>query len=511
MTMNYRWLLLVGMLATACGTSSTPVFVGADVDVVGAFLLDADASAATDVSAKPDVDSGCGVVTCGDGICASPCEASSDCPQDCAAAIAVDPTVLTWSGMAAGAKQSQNLMIHNEGTEPLIIKSILFTADGPGLTLDAIGGLTNVATSQNAVMLPVPVTVATFGTQVIALTALGVTVQAVTGTLTLYSNDPLATNGKSVPLHVYSDVACPTAKFVIAEGDVVVPQTTLHFNSTASVGSSGTAITKWLWTVTQPPGVAQTFSPSAWTANPKFVVDVTGEYEFCLNVVDTKQLQSCAQACQTVQVVPSDAVHIELLWDTPGAPTPTALGGATGADLDLHFANYLASNPDVDCDGTGDPWFNNPFDCFWFNPSPQWGSANPTIQDDPTLSEDATAGPGPEILDLQTPEGMPDLPRWYAIGAHVNNDHGFGVSNATITVSLFGAVALKIEKILMNSLNMWYVGKLNWPNQLTGTSTPPLTICYQTPGSKPGDVCAGNAKMWQPKGEWCITPNYKIP
>jgi hypothetical protein len=114
-------------------------------------------------------------------------------------------------------------------------------------------------------------------------------------------------------------------------------------------------------------------------------------------------------------------------------------------------------------------------------------------------------------LNLEHPEGTPDLARWYAIGVHYWNDHGYGVSFSTITVYLFGAVALKIDKISMNPLDMWYVGKLNWPNQLTGTSTPPLTVCYQTAGSKPGDVCAGTAKMWQPKGEWCITPCYVNP
>ena len=304
---------------------------------------------------------------------------------------------------------------------------------------------------------------------------------------------------------------CPIAKIDVIEGDEVVPQTTLHLKGDGSKGTGGQAIKVYKWSAKQPPGSNKGFQPSSTFPNPTFVPDAAGEYEFCLDVTDANGVKSCAQTCVKVLVVPNNAVHVELLWDTPSDPDQTDVGPAAGADMDLHFANYLASGPDLDCDATGDPWFNNPFDCFWFNNSPEWGSANKAIKDDPTLDLDDTDGAGPENLNLEHPEGDPQLPRWYAIGVHYWNDHGYGVSFSTITVYLFGAVALKIDKITMNPLDMWYVGKLNWPNQLTGTSTPPLTVCYQTAGSKPGDVCAGTAKMWQPKGEWCITPCYVNP
>jgi hypothetical protein len=304
---------------------------------------------------------------------------------------------------------------------------------------------------------------------------------------------------------------CPIAKIDITEGDEVVPQTTLHLKGDGSKGTGGQAIKTYKWTAKQPAGSNKGFQPSSSFPNPTFVPDAAGEYEFCLEVADANGVKSCSQTCQKVLVVPNNAVHVELLWDTPSDPDQTDTGPAAGADMDLHFANYLASGPDIDCDGAGDPWFNNPFDCFWFNNSPQWGSASSAIKDDPTLDLDDTDGAGPENLNLEHPEGDPALPRFYSIGVHYWNDHGYGVSFSTITVYLFGAVALKIDKISMNPLDMWYVGKLNWPNQLTGTSTPPLTVCYQTAGSKPGDVCAGSAKMWQPKGEWCVTPCYINP
>lgn len=304
---------------------------------------------------------------------------------------------------------------------------------------------------------------------------------------------------------------CPSAAIEILEGAEVVPQTTLHLNGNGSTGASGSGVKKYKWTVKQPAGSSQGFTPNANFANPTFVPNATGEYEFCLDVWDANGVQSCAQTCVTVLVVPSNAVHIELLWDTPGDPDQTDKGPGAGADLDLHFADQLAEGPDLDCDGKGDPWFNNPFDCFWFDPSPPWGVSDPTIKDDPTLDLDDNDGAGPENLNLEQPEGTVAMPHWYGIGVHYWNDHKFGPSYATVTVYLFGAVALKVDKIAMNPLDMWYVGKLNWPNQLTGTNTPPLTVCYRTAGSKPGDVCAGKAKMWQSAGEWCITPCYSNP
>ncbi len=309
-----------------------------------------------------------------------------------------------------------------------------------------------------------------------------------------------------VPLPV-----CPSPVIEVLEGDVVVPQTVLHLKGDQSVAGPGATIAGYKWTVKQPSGSQQTLKPSAAVADPTFFVPTSGTYEICLNVTDSNGLPACAEACVKVLVVLDNAVHIELLWDTPADPDQTDTGPKAGADLDLHFAIDLAKGADTDCDGAPDPWFNNPFDCFWFNAAPQWGQADPTVLDDPTLAMDDTDGAGPENLNLAQPEGTPDLPRWYAMGVHYKNDNGFGVSNATITVSLFGGVALKIEKIPLNPLDMWFVAKLNWPNQLTGTSTPPIGMCFQTTGSKPGDVCAGNAKMWQPKGEWCITPNYKMP
>ena len=634
-----RWRFCACVLVLACAACDPDVPVrdetglAASNDAAGA--ADAAESDAVESDAANDTAGGsdvwCGTQkTCMDNTCAA----------NCAPKIAVHPTALTFASAPFGAKSHATLTIRNDGHEPLSIGSVALVTSHPGLSIDDIGGFAPLLPQQGEILLKTPLMIAAGSQQDVKLSAETPHYNPVTGTLTLFSNDPAAASGTIVPLalnqpclqvvpgdlvfggtppgsvddksaalqnlsekkvcvtgialtaasqanspfsldfstlqntcplidaatgptpdqpcclapgkaanfHVLFapktvsapqqpltatlqvsvdsptcppafaglsgaavNLQCPVAKIDITEGDEVVPQTTLHLKGDGSKGGNGVAIKTYKWTAKQPAGSNKGFNPSSTFPNPTFTPDASGEYEFCLEVTDSGGVKSCAQACQKVLVVPNNAVHIELLWDTPADPDQTDTGPAAGADMDLHFANYLASGPDIDCDGTGDPWLNNPFDCFWFNNSPQWGSSNPAIKDDPTLDLDDTDGAGPENLNLEHPEGDPALPRFYSIGAHYWNDHGYGVSSSTITVYLFGAVALKIDQIFMNPLDMWYVGKLNWPNQLTGTSMPPFTVCYQTKGSKPGDVCAGTAKMWQSTGEWCITPCYVNP
>jgi hypothetical protein len=284
---------------------------------------------------------------------------------------------------------------------------------------------------------------------------------------------------------------CPKPVVSVKEGEEVVPQTTLHLVGDKSVDAQGKPVKMYKWTFKQPPGANQSLAPNGNFPNPALTANVAGEYEFCLEVWDAAYLKSCQPACVQVLVVPNNALHVELLWDTPADPDQADTGPMAGADMDLHFAHEMASGSDQDCDGKADPWFNNLFDCFWFNSSVNWGSTDPAVQDDPTLELDDTDGAGPENLNLAEPEDMA-----YAVGVNYANDHGFGPSYATVRVFLYGSVTFELAKVKMNPLDMWYVGKIDWTNQS-------VTACYQS-----GDACSGKGKLWQAKGDLCITPCY---
>ena len=252
---------------------------------------------------------------------------------------------------------------------------------------------------------------------------------------------------------------CPVAVIVIQEGEQVIPQTELNLFGDQSFSPSGT-INKWEWTVQQPSGSQSLFTPSANFPNPKFEANVAGQYEFQLTVYDDQENPSCVPDTANLVVIPDEAIHVELLWNTPSDADQTDEGPEAGADLDLHFTHPFASGADVDQDGVADGWFDQPFDCFWFNPTPEWASFDPAIDDNPSLDRDDTDGAGPENLNLNTPEND----KSYKVGVHYWNDHDFGPSYATIRVYIYADPVYTLEDVKLVHRDMWEVCTIDWPS-----------------------------------------------
>jgi hypothetical protein len=311
-------------------------------------------------------------------------------------------------------------------------------------------------------------------------------------------------------------VACPEPKIVVKEGEQVEPQTVLHLIGDKSIAPGGGTITKYAWTVkSQPTGSDVKFVPGAGFPNPTVQVDAAGSYVFCLRADDAKSINNttCEPACVEVLVVPSSFLHVELLWKTPLDKNEQDQGPGAGSDMDLHLAHPFAAGPDVDCDGAPDPWFHSVFDCFWFNEKPEWGQAG-YAEDDPSLDLDDTDGAGPENINLNIPEGTTANPFGYPVGVHYWNDHGFGESFATVKIYVLGKIAAEFIDVPMKPLDMWYVGKINWPNSAAGGTLPVLSECKATgvPAcpSKPAPSKPG--KFWDAQGTGkCISPCYLHP
>ncbi|MSP91371.1 MAG: choice-of-anchor D domain-containing protein [Myxococcales bacterium] len=313
--------------------------------------------------------------------------------------------------------------------------------------------------------------------------------------------------------------ACPEAKVGVTSKGVPVeqvePQTILQLIGDKSVAPGGGTIASYTWSLKkEPKGSQGKFVPSADFPNPTLAVNAAGEYQICLKVQDASGLDSCEATCVTVLVVPSSYLHVELLWKTPGDKDETDEGPAAGADVDLHVTHPFASGPDLDCDGAPDPWFHSVFDTFWFNPLPEWGKAGDTA-DNPRLDRDDTDGGGPENINFDIPEGTPEKPFAYPLGVHYWNDHGYGETYATVKVYVLGNLAASYLDVRMDLLDMWYVGKINWPNAEAGGTKPVVEACKQS-----GDACLvkkdpGNpkaGKMWDAAGkDLCITKCYIHP
>ena len=299
-----------------------------------------------------------------------------------------------------------------------------------------------------------------------------------------------------------TETACPVADVEVSEGLQVVPDTILHAKGWGSHSASGKPVAKHKWTVKQPPGSNQPLLPDANQPEVQLQAKAAGAYEFCLEVWDKGGWKSCTPACEQVLVIPGNPVHVELTWDTPKDADQTDFGPGAGADLDLLFAHPLANQPDQDCDGKADPWFDTPWTVSWFNQKPEWGA--PGTGDNPSMELDDTNGAGPETVSLATGDGAATTPLAYSIGVYYSDDHGFGLSFATVRMFFAGSLAAEFSKVEMKAHDMWYVGKLNWPQ---GTGGEVVEPCHQS-----GLSCkAGKNLMWQSKGQWCITPCYKPP
>ena len=295
------------------------------------------------------------------------------------------------------------------------------------------------------------------------------------------------------------DKECPTAVIVVQEGEEVIPQTKLHLIGSQSYAATG-SIQQYKWRVQQPPGSASRFFPTDTTADPTFETNIVGTYRFELTVTDSSGTDSCVPAVAQVAVISNEAIHIELLWDTPNDPDQSDEGPVAGADLDLHFAHPFASGPDLDLDGSPDKWFHDLFDCFWSNDHPNWGSLDPSIDDNPGLDRDDTDGAGPENVNLNQPENV-----CYEVGVHYWADHGFGKSFGTLRMYLYGNLVFEVSDVELVAHDMWWVTSLCWPP--AGTVPEAKHVCAGTVQAcdSPADCTGGRACGLR------IAPNYVNP
>lgn len=281
------------------------------------------------------------------------------------------------------------------------------------------------------------------------------------GTLEIRSNDTAKD-----PLHIPvngrgSNNACPTA---VAKARIVgssgiwgtsldaIPLDTIAFDASDSTDpddpNNASAIQGYEWTVVERPAdsTAQ-FSPNARSANPQFFLDLAGRYVFELRVYDANNTPSCETSQITVLAVPNEDIHVQLVWDTPGDPNQTDSGVGRGTDLDLHVLNPNRAAT----------WNASPWDCYWLNVSPNWGS-NSSSNDDPSLDIDDTDGAGPENINLNNPEDLA-----YRVGVYYFDDHGYGPSYATIRIYLRSTLVFQYrDKYLERTGQFWEVGTIDW-------------------------------------------------
>ena len=380
------------------------------------------------------------------------------------------PAEVDFGGVKVGSATPTSVILKSCGDEPVVVTDIGWGGKDAGPFVLDFAKLT--ATNGQAPTEAAPLTIAVNSqaefqvvytpTQIAAVGADGNPVRdsavaIVTAPQTI--NSPV-----NVPISGFGSTGeCPTPIIKVQEGDAVVPQTVLHLDGSNSYSSGGN-IVSYKWTVDQPNGSVSKFEPTDTAKAPNFTPNVAGEYTFKLAVTDDQGHTSCAPAVKVVKVLPDQAIHVELVWHTPGDKDESDEGPNAGADLDLHFANaYAATSYDLDGDGLPDPWFADTYDCYWYNcgagKTLEWGSYDPNIDDNPHLDRDDTDGAGPENLNLTIPEdGMV-----YSVGVYYFDDHGFGASTGTTSIYVYGNMQYQ-QAVTFNKHDLWYVATISWPD-----------------------------------------------
>ena len=374
--------------------------------------------------------------------------------------IAVNPSKVNFGGKKYGEQATVPLEVSSCGEAPLKIYDIsLAEGSSPDFDLD-LTPLDKVPSEDDPLVIPPGASVALNVIYIPdAENPINVDGSLVLdiGTIVLVSNAP--ESAKEIELSGAGVcTCCPTAILKCAEGDEVIPQTTLHLFGDESYGVHG-SITKWEWEADQPAGSQSVFVPSPAYPNPTFTTNVAGVYTFYLTVWGLHGSPSCYPAEYEVVVLPCEPLHVELLWRTPEDPDETDTGPEAGTDLDLHFLHPYAAGPDLDGDGQPNGWFDIPWDCFWFNAHPNWGSYDPSINDDPGLDRDDTDGAGPENLNLDIPENLT-----YRVGVHYWSDHGYGASYATVRVYIYAQLVFEVTDVMLIDSDIWEVCTIEWPS-----------------------------------------------
>ncbi|HJN74466.1 MAG TPA: choice-of-anchor D domain-containing protein [Myxococcota bacterium] len=328
--------------------------------------------------------------------------------------IHLDPSSVDFDVVAPGDADTMWFTLKNQGDGDLLIGT---TSQGGSGTFSILGD-------------PAFQTIPPDGsTQVIVLYS-PTTIDGDNGSLAITSNDPdepevivtLLGNGGG-------DFDYPVA--VIDGPDSVDPPETIGLDGSDSYDPGGWEITDYEWSlVVTPTGSGGKLQDTVGDATEAYF-DIAGRYEVQL-VVENELGVVSAPAKYSIDAVPTDAIHVEMIWD------------AAAADVDLH----MLESEDASL-------FERPGDVCYCNPSPSWGSSG--TEDDPTLDLDDIGGYGPENINIQTPADGD-----YPVRVHYFDHNGDGALTATVRFYLDGEL-FEEDSMVLSRNEVWNAGIIHWP------------------------------------------------
>jgi hypothetical protein len=300
-------------------------------------------------------------------------------------------------------------------------------------------------------------------------------------TLVISNNDPVAPERRVNILGRGAENICPQAR--AAEDEFLVyPLDTVVLDGSPSVDQDGpnNLPVEYEWVITSRPegSVSQPVERFNDPQQPAdgglpddratpfalFFIDLPGYYTAELRVRDQFGLDSVAcrnPAVVTIVAEPDEAIQVQLSWQPISEED---LGRERAADLDVHMRHPNAP-----------AWFTSPYDCYFNNPTPDWGQLN-NPQDDPFLDLDDFSSNGPENLTLAVPESTEILGGEYVVGVDYYRQtdrvdgYVYGPARAYVRVFIEGVLAWDYTsegqdgfKDMMAEGHFWEAASISWP------------------------------------------------
>lgn len=215
-------------------------------------------------------------------------------------------------------------------------------------------------------------------------------------------------------------------------------------------------IASYQWTITRRPAGSNVRLDNPTSATPRFVfdntserlivgLDVAGEYEVTCKVTDSRGTtsQNGSGATVLISAIPSEAIHLQLVWDLDGS------------DVDLHLIREQPAGQFAFNDSTDDCYYSN---CKPTHDGPVWDDADPPhVGGNPVLDVDDTEGYGPENINVKEP-----LAGRYKALVYYFSDKDQGPTLATVRVYLYGNLIAEYQKMISDR-QKWDIGIVDWP------------------------------------------------
>ena len=377
--------------------------------------------------------------------------------------------------------------IFNRGSKDLVVENIQFVADQTDVGFEFVGrvpGLDPESGERFESTIPPPAD-GTTSSRSFVVRGIPSELGIFHGLIRVDSNDPGCINGGSdcgaderrskilVPVMIEgAQTPEASAHILSVNGDTdfspnhIEPLDDVVLTAAGSAASSSSlSLVEYRWEIINQPVGSHGSLDDPSSETPRFVfdnsnhmvpgVDIAGFWEVRLTVIDSRGVASVNEAVVTFNAIPTEAIHVQLVWDHPDS------------DVDLHLlwqqpdGSYAPFDDNLDCyfgdckvTGSGVDWF------------PNYPQANPT------LDVDDISGYGPENINIKLPQ-----PGTFKVAVHYWSDHGEGNTVAVLRLFLFGNLDSEYIMELTNH-DWWDVATITWPSHEVselGDVTPDVT------------------------------------